>query len=253
MEILGIDVGGTGIKGAPVDVSSGSLSAPRHRLLTPPPAKPRQMAEVVAEIARHFQWQGPIGVGFPSALRNGVVLTAANIHQKWIGVDAKELFSQATGCPVCVVNDADAAGLAEVTFGAGRGRMGVIIVVTIGTGLGTALFTDGKLLPNAELGHLKMNGKDAELSASDAARTRNKLSWSKWGKRFNDYLAYLEKLFWPDMFILGGGVSKQFDKFSPMIKIQTEVVLAQFLNEAGIVGAALSALSCRTESDQAIP
>jgi polyphosphate glucokinase len=252
MEVLGIDVGGTGIKGAPVDISSGTLLAPRHRLLTHPPAKPNRMAEVVAEITRHFEWQGPVGAGFPSALRNGVVLTAANIHQKWIGVNANDLFSQVTGCPVCVVNDADAAGLAEVTFGAGRGRMGVIIIVTIGTGLGTALFTDGKLLPNAELGHLEMNGQDAELSASDAARTRNKLSWSKWGKRFNDYLAYLEKLFWPDLFILGGGVSKQFDKFAPMIKIQTEVVLAQFLNEAGIVGAALSAHSCRPENSPTV-
>jgi polyphosphate glucokinase len=244
VEILGIDVGGSGIKGAPVSIETGAMLAPRHRIPTPQPAKPRQVAEVVAELVRHFDWHGPVGCGFPAAVRGGIVLTASNIHDKFIGTNAAELFSEASGCPVCMVNDADAAGLAEMTYGAGRGRKGVVFMVTIGTGLGTALFTDGKLLPNAELGHIEINGVKAELRASDAARKRENLSWEKWGKRFNEYLSTLEALFWPDLFILGGGVSKDYEKFAPMIKLQTEVVLAQFLNEAGIVGAALSARSC---------
>jgi polyphosphate glucokinase len=205
------------------------------------------VAEVVAELVRHFEWRGPVGCGFPAAVRGGTVLTASNIHNKFIGTNAAELFSEASGCPVCMINDADAAGLAEMTFGAGRGRKGVVFMVTIGTGLGTALFTDGHLLPNAELGHIEINGIQAELRASDAARKREDLTWEKWGKRFNEYLSTLEKLFWPDLFILGGGVSKDFEKFAPMINLQTEVVLAQFLNEAGIVGAALSARSCVSE------
>ena len=244
MEILGIDVGGSGIKGAPVLIETGEMLAPRHRIPTPQPAKPRQVAEVVAELVRHFDWHGPVGCGFPAAVRGGTVLTASNIHDKFIGTNAAELFSEASGCPVCMINDADAAGLAEMTYGAGRGRKGVVFMVTIGTGLGTALFTDGILLPNAELGHIEINGVKAEVRASDAARKREDLSWEKWGKRFNEYLHTLEQLFWPDLFILGGGVSKEYEKFSPMINLQTEVVLAQFLNEAGIVGAALSARSC---------
>ncbi len=244
MEILGIDIGGTGIKGAPVDIEKGIMVGERLRIPTPPPGKPQQMAEVVAEVAKHFTWNGPVGIGFPAAVRSGIVVTASNISKKWLGQNAVKIFSEATSCPVCVVNDADAAGLAEMNFGAGRNRRGVVILVTIGTGLGTALFTDGVLLPNAELGHIEIDGEDAEWKASDAARKREELSWAKWGKRFNNYLSTLEKLFWPDLFILGGGVSKQFEKFSPSIKIQTEVILAQFLNEAGIIGAALSARAC---------
>lgn len=250
MEILGIDIGGSGIKGAPVDTKTGGLLAPRFRIETPDPAKPKPMAKVIAEIAKHFDWKGQVGCGFPAAMRNGVALTAANVHNKWIDVNAAELFSDACGCPTCVINDADAAGLAEMAFGAGQGRMGVTIIVTVGTGLGTALFTDGHLLPNAELGHIEINGQDAEIRASDAARKQEKLSWKKWGRRFNIYLSNLEKLLWPDLFILGGGASKRFDKFSDCINVQAEVQPAKLLNEAGIVGAALAAVSCPYEAQR---
>ncbi len=240
-EILGIDIGGTGIKGAPVDVENGSLLAPRFRLLTPSPSKPKPMAETVAEIARHFAWTGPIGCGFPALVQAGVVRSAANIHKKWIGVDAQALFADVTGCPVIVLNDADAAGLAEMTFGAGRGRNGVVMIITIGTGLGTALFLDGQLVPNTELGHIEIGGQDAELRASDAARQRDKLTWKRWAKRFNRYLNTLERLFSPDLFILGGGASKKHEKFIPLLSVRAEILPAQLLNEAGIIGAALAA------------
>jgi len=245
MEILGIDIGGSGIKGAPVDTETGKLLAERYRIDTPIPAKPVPVAQVVAEIVRHFDWRAPIGCGFPSAMRAGEVLTAANIHKKWIGVNAAELFAEHTGCPVCVINDADAAGLAEMAYGVGRGRSGVVIVITIGTGLGSALFTDGHLLLNSELGHLKINAIDAELRASDAARKREKLSWKKWSKRFNVFLQELERLFWPELIILGGGVSKQHRKFIPNLNVNAEVVPAQQLNEAGIIGAAIAAQVCQ--------
>jgi polyphosphate glucokinase len=244
MEILGIDIGGSGIKGAPVSIETGAILAPRYRIPTPQPSKPDAVTKVVAEIARHFEWSGPIGCGFPAAMRRGVALTAANIHKKWVGTNAAGLFSEATGCPVCVVNDADAAGLAEMSYGAGRDRKGVVVIVTIGTGLGTALFTDGQLLPNAELGHIEIEGSDAEERASDAARKREKLSWKKWGKRFNRYLSELEKLLWPELIILGGGSSKKFDRFAPYITVKADVQPAQLLNEAGIIGAALAARSC---------
>jgi len=241
MQILGIDIGGTGIKGAPVDTDTGALMASRHRILTPEQAKPKPVASVIGELAGHFGWQGLIGCGFPAVVRQGVVFTAANIHKSWIETNAEVLFSEAAKCPVHVVNDADAAGLAEMTFGAGKGQKGVVLMVTIGTGLGTVLFTDGKLVPNLELGHIELNGEDAEVRATDAARKRDKLSWKVWGKRFNFYLSSLEKLVWPDLIILGGGVIKQYDEFSPYLDVKAKVVVAQFLNNAGIVGAALSA------------
>lgn len=241
MEVLGIDVGGSGIKGAPIDTATGAMLAERQRLPTPAPAKPNPVAETVAELARSFDWHGPIGCGFPSAIRGGIVVTAANIHKKWIGMNVNELFSEATGCPARVINDADAAGLAEVTFGAGRGRQGVIIMVTIGTGLGTALFTDGKLLPNAELGHIEIGGVDAETRASDGARKRDEMPFGKWVARFDEYLNRLEHLFWPDLFIIGGGISKKHETFVPQLTVEAEVVPAQLLNNAGIVGAALAA------------
>lgn len=244
MEILGIDIGGSGIKGAPVNIETGVLLAPRHRIPTPQPAKPDSVTKTVAKIAKFFEWNGPIGCGFPAALRHGVSLTAANIHKNWIGTNVSESFSIATGCPVCVINDADAAGLAEMNYGIGRDRKGVVIVVTIGTGLGTALFTGGRLLPNAELGHLEIDGMDAEARASDAARKREDLTWKQWGQRFNRYLQELEKLLWPELFILGGGISKKFDQYNRYIKVQAEVRPAQLLNEAGIIGAALAARDC---------
>jgi polyphosphate glucokinase len=247
MEILGIDVGGSGIKGAPVETSSGALLAPRYRIPTPANSKPKVVADLIAEITNYFNWHGPVGCGFPSAVQDGVILTAANIHKKWVGVNAEEIISQATGCPVMVLNDADAAGLAEMMFGAGRDRKGTVIIVTIGTGLGTAFFTNGHLLPNAELGHLKINGEDAELRASDAARKREKLSWKKWARRFDIYLNTLELLFYPNLFILGGGISSQADKFLPFLTVRADVVAAQLLNEAGIVGAALAAQGVKSQ------
>ncbi len=241
MHILGIDVGGTGIKGAPVDIETGTLVAERYRLPTPEPSKPGAVAGVVAEIARHFDWQGPIGVGFPSVVLHGVTLSAANIHKKWIGTDAAALFTEATGCPVTVINDADAAGVAEMAFGAGRERKGVVMMITIGTGLGSALFIDGHLVPNTEMGHLEIRGKDAEARASDAARKARGFSWKRWAGFFDEYLNRLELLFSPDLFILGGGASKRFDRFAPYLTVRAEVVPAQLLNDAGMIGAAMAA------------
>lgn len=240
-QILGIDIGGSGIKGAPVDLENGQLAQPRYRIATPQPAKPEPMAEIVGAIARYFDWSGPVGVGFPASLHEGVALGAANIHKKWIGTDARQLFSAATGCPVVVVNDADAAGIAEMRYGAGRGRMGTVILITIGTGLGTALFTNGVLFPNTDLGHIEIGGEDAEKKSAGVAREREHLTWKKWGGYFNQYLMAMEKLFWPDLFILGGGDSKWFHKFEGYLTVQTEVIPAQLLNEAGIIGAALAA------------
>jgi polyphosphate glucokinase len=247
MEILGIDVGASGIKGAPVNTEIGEMLAPRFRVVTPQPSEPQAVAEASAQIVQNFDWHGAIGCGFPSAMRQGVVMTAANIDESWVGVNAEQLFSEATGCPTRVINDADAAGLAEITFGAGRGHRGVVLVVTIGTGLGTAMFVDGRLVPNMEMGHIEIDGQDAESRASDAARKREDLSWKKWAKRFNIYLNTLEKLLWPDLIILGGGTSKDYEKFMPYLTLKAEVIPAQFFNEAGIVGAALAA---RTTQDE---
>ena len=241
MEILGIDIGGSGIKGAPVDTETAELLTPRYRIPTPQPSKPKAVAKVVGEVARFFDWTGPIGAGFPAVIQHGVARTAANIHQGWINTDAASLFSQATGCPVTVVNDADAAGIAEMTFGAGKDRDGVVLLVTIGTGLGTSVFVDGHLLPNTEFGHIEIDCEDAELLASDAARKEHDLSWKKWAARFDTYLLRLEALFWPDLIILGGGVSKKHEKFIPRLTVRAEVAPAQMLNEAGIIGAALAA------------
>ncbi len=244
MEILGIDIGASGIKGAPVDTESGSLLAERYRLPTPEPAKPGPIIDVIDEIALHFNWSGIIGCGFPGVIIDGYTLTAANLHQKWVGLDAARQITEKTTCPVCIINDADAAGLAEMKFGAGRGRRGVVLIITIGTGLGSALFTDGHLLPNSEMGHLELDGEDAEWRASDAARKREDLSWKKWGERFNRFLQEMEKLLSPNLIILGGGSSKRFDEFSQYLTVRAEIVPAQLLNDAGIVGAALAAQDC---------
>jgi polyphosphate glucokinase len=239
MAVLGIDVGGSGIKGVPVDLETGELTGERYRLPTPVNAKPYDVAETVSNLVKHFNYSGLIGVGFPAVIRGGVVKTAANIHHSWIEINAETLFRNATGCQVYVLNDADAAGVAEMKYGIGRDRWkGVVFMITIGTGLGTALFTDGKLVPNTELGHIEIRGKDAEKRASDAARQEKKMSWEEWGGKFNEYLGCLERLFWPDLFILGGGVSKVASKFMPYLHLHTEVAIAQLLNQAGIVGAA---------------
>jgi polyphosphate glucokinase len=241
MDILGIDIGGSGIKGAPVDLNQGVLAAERLRIATPQPATPDAVADTVGRIIRHFNWTGPVGCGLPSVVQNGVARTAANIDSSWIGSDVRTLLSQRTGCPVTVINDADAAGIAEMRFGAGRGRNGTILMVTVGTGLGTALFRDGTLVPNTELGHLLLNGKVAEKYASAAAREDLGLSYKTWAKRLDLYLHQLQSLFWPDLFILGGGISKKHEKFFPFLTIETEFLPAVLRNQAGIVGAALAA------------
>ncbi|MGD8406026.1 MAG: ROK family protein [Anaerolineales bacterium] len=241
MNILGIDVGGSGIKGAPVDISTGELLDERYRIKTPKGAKPEPMAETVAKIANYFDWKGPIGIGFPAPIKGGVAMMAANISKKWVDVNVDELLSQATGCPCTTLNDADAAGLAEMEFGAGLGQPGTVIVLTLGTGIGTAIFHRGWLLPNAEFGHVEVDGHEAELRASDFARKREDLSWKKYAKRLNRFLETMEKLFWPNLFIVGGGISKKHEKYLPLLTIDTPVVPAQMLNEAGIIGAALAA------------
>lgn len=241
MQVLGIDVGGSGIKGAPVDTKTGKLLAERVRIKTPKNAEPEPVAEVVAEIVKSFEWKGPVGIGFPAPVKSGITLMAANISDKWVGTNADELFTKVTGCDCTMINDADAAGLAEMKFGAGKGQPGTVIMVTLGTGIGSAIFHRGNLLPNTEFGHLEIKGEEGEQRASDAARQRDGLSWKKYAKRLNKYLTAMERLFWPDLFIIGGGISKESEKYIPLLKIETPVIPAQFLNEAGIVGAALAA------------
>ncbi len=244
MQILGVDIGGSGIKGAIVDTLTGELVTERHRIETPQPATPEAIAAVLAQLVLHFNWTGPIGCGFPAAIQHGVARTASNIAKTFIGANIDKLFSEATNCACFNVNDADAAGMAEMQFGEGSGRSGVVLLVTIGTGLGTAIFTDGKLLPNTELGHIYLeNGLVAERFASDATRKIEDLGWKSWANRFNLYLTSMEKLFWPDLIILGGGSSKKFDKFKHHLTVEAPVKPAAFLNQAGIVGAALFAKS----------
>jgi polyphosphate glucokinase len=238
---LGIDIGGTGMKAALVDLDTGELVSNRFRIDTPKPATPEAMAVVVRELVEHFSWTSPVGVGFPAVVRNGVVGSAANIDESWIDVDADALFGEATGLSVHMINDADAAGVAEVRFGAGRGRQGVVLMLTFGTGIGSGLFIDGLLVPNTELGHLELDGHDAEHHAAASARDRHGLSWAEWAERVEKYLQHVERLFSPDLFIVGGGASKQSHKWLPHIHIETEIVPAQMANNAGIVGAALSA------------
>lgn len=244
MHILGVDVGGSGIKGAIVDTSNGHLMGERVRLATPQPATPEALALALKELIEKHNWQGPVGMGFPAAIQRGVARTAANIDKSFIGLSVADYFSEQTGCPVFVANDADVAGMAEMRFGAGRDHAGVVLIVTIGTGLGTALFTNGQLLPNTELGHIYLaNGQEAERFASDAVREKLDLKWKEWGERFNRYLTTMEGLFWPDLIILGGGASKKLDKFAEVLQVKAPVVPASFLNQAGIVGAALFARS----------
>lgn len=241
MQILGVDIGGSGIKGAPVDVEKGVLTDERHRITTPQPSVPGAVADTVAEIARYFNWEGPIGCTFPSVVKDGVVWTAANVDKSWIGTNGEQVIHDSTGCPVVLLNDADAAGIAEMTFGAGKGHKGIVFIITLGTGLGTALFVNGVLVPNTELGHVELRGKDAELRAADSARKRKHWSWEVWAKRVSEYLKYMEMLFSPDLIIVGGGVAKKHHKFFQFLETRAEVVPAQLLNDAGIVGAAIAA------------
>jgi len=239
-KILGIDIGGSGVKGAIVHTKKGKLKTKRFRIPTPQPATPEAVAEVIKKIVDHFKWKGPVGVGFPGVIQQGFARTAANLDDSWIDVNLNELFSKTTGCPVHVVNDADAAGMAEMKFGSGKGYKGVALLVTVGTGLGTVLFTNGKLLPNMEMGHILLHGDDAEKYASDAARQADDLSWEDWATRFNEYLHRIEELLWPDMIIIGGGASKKDDKFIQHLDTKAKVVPATLLNEAGIIGGALT-------------
>jgi polyphosphate glucokinase len=246
MERLGIDIGGSGIKGAPVDVGRGELLAERYRLRTPQPSTPKAVGKAVLKVVKHFGWKGPVGCTFPAVVKKGVVYSAANVDRSWIGVDGRRLLEEKIGCPVLLINDADAAAMAEMEFGAGRNRDGVVFLLTFGTGIGTAIFVDGVLVPNTELGHMevRLEGRasvEAEEYASDRIRKAEKLKWRKWAARVSEYLCYLEDLFSPDLFIVGGGVSKKQDRFLPLLDTRTEVVPAELLNEAGIVGAALAA------------
>jgi polyphosphate glucokinase len=243
MEILGIDIGGSGIKGGIVNVTTGELVVERFRVPTPSPSAPEAVADAVNEVVEHFAWKGPIGCTFPSVVKNGVVYTAANVDKGWIGTNGQRLLQHHTKCPVLLLNDADAAGMAEMTFGAGIGHMGVVMVLTFGTGIGSAIFVNGHLIPNTELGHLELRGKDAEDRASERIREEKDLSWEKWGERVNEYLQFLEFLFSPDLFIFGGGVSKKHEKFFHFLTLRAPIAPAALLNDAGIVGAALAAQS----------
>jgi polyphosphate glucokinase len=243
MEVLGIDIGGTGIKGAPVDVAKGVLTQERFRIPTPDPSTPDAVGKVVAEIVKHFKWQGPVGCTFPAIVQHGVTHSAANVDQGWMHFAAEPFLRQKTGVPFRLVNDADAAGLAEAAFGAAKDVPGMVMVLTFGTGIGSALLMDGKLVPNLELGHLEIRGKDAEKRASDLTRAQKDLSWAKWARRVNEFLARLELYFSPDLFVIGGGVSKNYAKFGRYLQAErAKIVPAQLLNEAGIVGAAMAAV-----------
>lgn len=244
MKFIGIDIGGTGIKGAPVDVEKGELAAERVRIPTPSPSSPEAVAETVAGIVEGFSdIQGPVGVTFPGVVKGGRVLTAANMDKGWIDLEAAEFLSAKLGRHVSVLNDADAAGLAEMRFGAGRDVGGVVLLLTLGTGVGSALFLDGKLLPNSELGHVEIRGKDAEKRASERVREEKDLSWEKWGERVGEVIGRLAFVLNPDLVILGGGVSRKADKFIPVVQTFTKVpvVAARLQNQAGLIGAAVVA------------
>ncbi|MFI1222506.1 MULTISPECIES: polyphosphate--glucose phosphotransferase [unclassified Streptomyces] len=242
MEIFGVDIGGSGIKGAPVDLDRGDLAQERHKVLTPHPATPKGVADCVAEVVGHFDWSGPIGITYPGVVTDGITRTAANVDKGWIDTDARTLLGERIGQPVTILNDADAAGVAEMTFGAGKGRTGTVIMLTFGTGIGSAVFTDGLLVPNTELGHLELHGHDAEKHASTKAKEDEDLSWQHWAHRVQKYLLHVEMLFSPELFIIGGGVSRKAEKFLPLIeKVRAEMVPAQLQNNAGIVGAAMAA------------
>jgi polyphosphate glucokinase len=242
MSVLGIDVGGSGIKGAPVDLEAGRLLVERFKLLTPKPATPAAVAATVAELAGRFEGVERVGVTVPAVVKAGVTHTAANIDATWIGCDVGALFAAALGRPAVVLNDADAAGLAEMRYGVGRERRGTVVMLTLGTGIGSAVFVDGVLLPNSEFGHLVIRGKAAERRASAQARKNGHQSWPRWASRLSEYLVALEALVWPDLFIIGGGISRNHEKFLPLLKCRTPVVPAALGNDAGIVGAALAAV-----------
>ena len=244
MKALGIDIGGSALKGAPVDTRTGRLLAERFRVATPEPLTPAKTARVVAEIAAHFKWRGPIGIGFPGVIHGSRILTSANLHSRFIGCDGGKLFARATGRRIALINDAAAAGLAEMKFGAGRGFDGKVLLLTLGTGVGSALAYRGLVVP-CELGHLPWKGRAAEKYVASSAREKKDLSWAEWGARLGKYLAVLEKILWPELIIIGGGVSAKHRKFFPYVKRRAKLVPAEFFNQAGIVGAALAAVAGR--------
>jgi polyphosphate glucokinase len=241
---FGIDIGGTGIKGAVVDTATGALVTERKRIPTPHPATPDAVAEVVAQLVSDAGWQGDIGATFPAVIKHGVAKSAANVDPTWIDTDADKCFTQAVGAgsEVIVLNDADAAGIAEDRFGAAKGIDGVVILLTFGTGIGSALLMDGVLVPNTELGHLELDGHDAETRAAASVRDEHGMSYKKWAGRVNKYMQHVERLFTPDLFVVGGGVSKAAHKWVPLLELSTPVEPAQLLNDAGIVGAAIAAI-----------
>ncbi len=244
MHALGIDIGGTGIKAAPVDVTTGKLLADRQKIDTPRPALPDPVADVVKQLTTAFNWSGPVGITFPGVVIDGVTRTAANMDPAWIGLDAAALFAKATGNPVRMLNDVDAAGVAEMTFGAGVDEQGTVLMVTFGTGIGSALFVKGILVPNTEFGHIEIRGRDAEDRASERAKNLHDLSWSKWAEHVDEYLQHIEALLSPDLIIVGGGISRQSEKWVPRLTgIRARIVPAALLNNAGIVGAAMATSS----------
>jgi polyphosphate glucokinase len=246
---FGIDIGGSGIKGALVDTATGELLTQRTRILTPQPSSPDAVAAVVATMLADAAWKGPVGATFPAVIQHGVARSAANVDKSWIGTDVDACFSNAvtTHNDVFVLNDADAAGIAEARFGAARGVAGVVILLTFGTGIGSALLMNGTLVPNTELGHLELHGHDAEKRAAASVREDEHLSYKRWAERVNDYMSHVERLFTPDLFVVGGGVSKDAEKWVPLLTLATPVRPAQLLNNAGIVGAAIAAVERRGE------
>jgi len=240
--VLGIDIGGTGIKAAPVDLSTGTLIAERVKMDTPHPSLPAAIAEVVHELVTGFSWTGQVGITFPGVVIDGVIMTAANVDKSWIDTDARKLFAEATGLEVAVINDADAAGLAEIKYGVGAGTKGTVLMLTLGTGIGSALFIDGILVPNTEFGHIEIRGREAEKRASELIREEHELSWGKWAGRVDEYLEHMELLLSPRLIIIGGGVSRKSGKFLPLLTgLRAAVVPAAMHNDAGIVGAAMAA------------
>jgi len=241
--VLGIDIGGSGIKGAIVNVKTGELTTDKHRIPTPEESTPKAVVDTIKQIAKKFDWKGPIGVGFPGVMQHGVVKTAANVDNGWLNVNLEKLVEKRTGSKCVAVNDADAAGMAEMKYGAGRKNKGVVIVLTIGTGIGCALFTQGKLVPNCEWGHFCLPGgiEDAEKWTSDAARKKFDLAWDEWMQRLKTFINYIEDMFWPDLIIIGGGFAKKLEKKGFPFETRTKTVPAQLLNEAGIIGAAVAA------------
>lgn len=255
---IGIDIGGSGIKGAAVDVASGALATPRHRLPTPQPSGPvtvlpavRHLADLIAHDAGNARL--PVGVTFPAPILNGRTMTAANVDEDWIGYPAETALSNAVGTHIALVNDADAAGIAEMRYGAGRGEKGTVLVLTLGTGIGSALFVDGRLVPNTELGHLEIRGKDAEKRSSAAQRTIRQLTWPAWAALLDEHLRAIERLFWPDLMILGGGASKNAARFVPLLTVRCRVVPAELKGNAGIVGAALFAAPASSSRGSRVP